>query len=266
MVMSKFFVRNNFSLRSVCKDYATALEARPEEERNVGKGLTDREEVFFTDEKGDSDGRQSGPNYGRDKRNWRALCEGDAHGRSWDEDEESGKNLVVKLSAEYGPEKTAFIRTNFACDNLLNNAFEKTLEHFQKIDVLVNIANSVGHRNWETEIDKNVKGIVKSTLLGYKYMDASNGGDGGSVLNMVCDRESTLATPYFEGCRHYLVAFGKTMSQQNHINTGVKIVTLFVNVDDVYNQNDGCLEKGRKNECDIPNLIRLARTGSIWTT
>ncbi|CAH2010502.1 unnamed protein product [Acanthoscelides obtectus] len=183
-----------------------------------------------------------------------------------DEDEESGKNLVVKLSAEYGPEKTAFIRTNFACDNLLNNAFEKTLEHFQKIDVLVNIANSVGHRNWETEIDKNVKGIVKSTLLGYKYMDASNGGDGGSVLNMVCDRESTLATPYFEGCRHYLVAFGKTMSQQNHINTGVKIVTLFVNVDDVYNQNDGCLEKGRKNECDIPNLIRLARTGSIWTT
>nr|CAI5833668.1 unnamed protein product [Callosobruchus analis] len=162
-----------------------------------------------------------------------------------DEDEQRGREVVIELSDEYGTEKTAFIRTDFRCENLLKNAFERTLEHFRKIDVLVNIVNPVGGSNWKTEIDKNVKGIVQCTLLGYKYMNAAKGGGGGSVLNMICDRESMIPTPYFEGCRHYLVAFGKSMSQQNHVDTGVKVVTLFVNVDRLENQKACPTDKGR---------------------
>nr|CAI5833669.1 unnamed protein product [Callosobruchus analis] len=73
-----------------------------------------------------------------------------------DEDEQRGREVVIELSDEYGTEKTAFIRTDFRCENLLKNAFERTLEHFRKIDVLVNIVNPVGGSNWKTEIDKNV--------------------------------------------------------------------------------------------------------------
>ncbi|CAH1116664.1 unnamed protein product [Phaedon cochleariae] len=183
-----------------------------------------------------------------------------------DTDEEEGRNLICELSKEYGGDKTAFIKTDLANIKLLRNAFNWTKKHFKRIDIVVNIAKPVHQDSWQDQLEKNVEGIVRGTLLGIEYMGRHHGADGGCVFNLVASppTDDADACPVFVGARHFVIGFGRAMSLRCADDTGVKVVTLCAD------EGGGGGSEGRNRKdttaCDFSNLVLLAKNGSVWTT
>ena len=61
-----------------------------------------------------------------------------------------------KLQTEYGMEKLIYVRTDITSHQSFEEAFEKCLEHFGTIDILVNSAGINGENNWETQLQINL--------------------------------------------------------------------------------------------------------------
>nr|XP_023020850.1 15-hydroxyprostaglandin dehydrogenase [NAD(+)]-like isoform X2 [Leptinotarsa decemlineata] len=181
-----------------------------------------------------------------------------------DIDENGGKEVICKLSKEFGENRAAFIKTDIADTKLLRNAFNWTRKHFKNIDIVVNIAKQVHTESWVEQVEKNVKGIIRGTLLGLEYMGTHNGGRGGAVLNMIAapTLDDNKECPVFVGARHYIIGFGRAMSNQYYKDTAVKVVTLCAVEDNLESANR--VEKDSPG-CNLANLALLAKTGTVWT-
>ncbi|KAG5881904.1 hypothetical protein JTB14_004798 [Gonioctena quinquepunctata] len=181
-----------------------------------------------------------------------------------DMNEKAGKDAICELSKEFGENRAAFIKTDVADIKLLRNAFNWTKKHFEHIDIVVNIAKQVRTESWVEQIEKNVKGVVRCTLLGFEYMGTQNGGQGGTVLNMITSPTLNDAQecPMFVGARHYLIGFGRAMSNQYFKETSVKVVSLCTDEEKLESSDEsGVGSIG----CDLSSIALSAKEGSVWT-
>lgn len=101
-----------------------------------------------------------------------------------------GERVVAQLAAQHGQEKIAFMRVDVASNTSLEAAFDKCLDLYGSIDIVVNNAGILGETNWETQLEINFFGVIRGTTLAMKYMGKGNYGGrqstkkGGVVLNI----------------------------------------------------------------------------------
>ena len=62
------------------------------------------------------------------------------------------------------------IRIDVTSHQNFQDAFEKCLELYGKVDILVNSAGIIGENNWETQLQINLFGAIRGTKLALKYM------------------------------------------------------------------------------------------------
>ncbi|RXM29152.1 15-hydroxyprostaglandin dehydrogenase [NAD(+)] [Acipenser ruthenus] len=64
------------------------------------------------------------------------------------------------------------------------DAFKRTVEHFGKLDIVINNAGINNEKNWEKTIEVNLTSVVKGTYLGLEHMSKEHGKQGGVIINV----------------------------------------------------------------------------------
>ncbi|XP_060519018.1 15-hydroxyprostaglandin dehydrogenase [NAD(+)]-like isoform X2 [Cylas formicarius] len=94
-----------------------------------------------------------------------------------------GQELADEMNCKYGEGKALFIQADAIQKDALECVFEKNMQTFKGLDIVVNNAGILRDSLWEQTIDLNIKSTIHGSLLGIKYMGKNNGGNGGTVVN-----------------------------------------------------------------------------------
>ncbi|XP_076273562.1 15-hydroxyprostaglandin dehydrogenase [NAD(+)]-like [Rhynchophorus ferrugineus] len=97
----------------------------------------------------------------------------------------AGTKAVRDIEEKFGPNKAIFVYCNIQHKSDFENAFIKTIESFQNIDVLINNAGIFDDRCYEKEIGVNVIGVAHGMVLGVdKYIPKYRSGSEGLIVNV----------------------------------------------------------------------------------
>ena len=145
------------------------------------------------------------------------------------------KCLMADLNYKVGEEKekefqekydlkVAYMRVDVSSHQNFEAAFEKCLELFGQVDVLVNSAGIIGEINWETQLQINLFGTIRGTKLALKYMKK-----GGMVLNLssVHGLQVRPTMPTYSAGKSGIITFTRSVGHSiEYAEHGVKIVCL----------------------------------------
>ncbi|KAJ8923437.1 hypothetical protein NQ315_001996 [Exocentrus adspersus] len=73
---------------------------------------------------------------------------------------------LSEIEKEFGPNRALFVKTDVTDKQQFENAFQKTVEKFKHVDILINNAGIFNDKIWEEEIAVNINGVIHGILLG----------------------------------------------------------------------------------------------------
>ncbi|XP_057232258.1 15-hydroxyprostaglandin dehydrogenase [NAD(+)] isoform X2 [Malurus melanocephalus] len=152
-----------------------------------------------------------------------------------DRNSEAGEESKAALDEQFEAQRTMFIQCDVTDQEQLKGAFKKVIEHFGRLDIVVNNAGVNNEKDWESTIQTNLTSVIRGTYLALEYMKKGNGGDGGVIINM-----SSLAglmpaafQPVYCATKHGVIGFTRSIALAAHMdNYGVRLNTIcpgFVN-------------------------------------
>ncbi|CAG9812792.1 unnamed protein product [Phaedon cochleariae] len=98
---------------------------------------------------------------------------------------EFGDEALKDIEAKFGTNRAIFVQTDVTDIKQFQNAFEKTIETFKYIDILINNAGIMNDSLWEKEISINLNGTIHGTLLALeKYLPNYKQGEDALIVNM----------------------------------------------------------------------------------
>ncbi|XP_021000823.3 uncharacterized protein [Parasteatoda tepidariorum] len=106
------------------------------------------------------------------------------------------------------------------------DAFDKTIEVFGKIDIVVNNAGIQDEHNWKKTIEVNLMAVIQGVKLAFQYMGVDNGGKGGSVVNTasVAGLMEMPISPVYCATKHAVVGLTKSYGAEYHLKkSGIKV-------------------------------------------
>ncbi|XP_067900075.1 15-hydroxyprostaglandin dehydrogenase [NAD(+)]-like isoform X2 [Heterodontus francisci] len=101
-----------------------------------------------------------------------------------DIDSAVGLDTKYAFDKVYGAQQTMFIPCDVLSDNQLKDAFNKTVENFQQLDIVCNNAGISDEINCQRCVDINLVSVIRGTYLGLDYMSKKTGGAGGVIINV----------------------------------------------------------------------------------
>ncbi|RZC33904.1 adh short, KR and/or NAD binding 4 domain containing protein [Asbolus verrucosus] len=143
--------------------------------------------------------------------------------------EKEGQKAVCELSKEYGENKVCFMKSDVTKKADNEKLFKVAMDKFKSIDIVVNNAGLLHDKDWELEIDVNMKGLVHGTLLGFQHMGKHKNGEGGVIINIasVYGLQQAHGCPVYNGSKYFVIGFSKAMSHKYYEElTGVKVLTM----------------------------------------
>uniref|UniRef100_UPI00398EB559 15-hydroxyprostaglandin dehydrogenase [NAD(+)]-like n=1 Tax=Pristiophorus japonicus TaxID=55135 RepID=UPI00398EB559 len=144
-------------------------------------------------------------------------------------------NRAVGLEAKsefdkiYGDKQTMFIPCDVTSDDQLKDAFKKTMEKFQQLDIVCNNAGVADEKNWQRSVDINLVSAIRGTYLGLHYMSKMTGGAGGVIINVssLAGIYPIIFAPVYSASKHGVVGFSRAMAGALAAeNLGVRINVL----------------------------------------
>uniref|UniRef100_A0A8B9MHR6 15-hydroxyprostaglandin dehydrogenase [NAD(+)] n=1 Tax=Accipiter nisus TaxID=211598 RepID=A0A8B9MHR6_9AVES len=152
-----------------------------------------------------------------------------------DRNSEAGQESKAALAEQFEAQRTLFIQCDVTDQEQLKGAFKKVIEHFGRLDIVVNNAGVNNEKDWESTIQINLTSVIRGTYLGLEYMGKGNGGNGGVIINI-----SSLAglmpaafQPVYCATKHGVIGFTRSIALAANIeNYGVRLNTIcpgFVN-------------------------------------
>ncbi|KAH1169712.1 hypothetical protein KIL84_000697 [Mauremys mutica] len=161
-----------------------------------------------------------------------ALLEEGAKVALVDRNLEAGEESKAALDEQFEAQRTLFIQCDVSDQEQLQGAFKKTIEHFGRLDVVVNNAGVNNEKDWESTIQINLTSVIRGTYIGLEYMRKGNGG---VIINI-----SSLAglmpaahQPVYCATKHGIIGFTRSIAMAAQMgNYGVRLNTIcpgFVN-------------------------------------
>ncbi|XP_066488941.1 15-hydroxyprostaglandin dehydrogenase [NAD(+)] isoform X1 [Tiliqua scincoides] len=131
-----------------------------------------------------------------------------------DLNEEVGKASKDALDKQFDAQRTIFVHCDVSNEEQLKDAFKKAVQHFGKLDIVVNNAGVNNEKNWEVTVQINLISVIRGTYIGLDYMKTENGGSGGVIVNI-----SSLAglipvsqQPVYSASKHGVVGFTRSIA------------------------------------------------------
>ncbi|XP_071663795.1 15-hydroxyprostaglandin dehydrogenase [NAD(+)] isoform X3 [Patagioenas fasciata] len=132
-----------------------------------------------------------------------------------DRNSEAGQESKAALDEQFEGQRTVFIQCDVTDQEQLRGAFKKVIEHFGRLDIVVNNAGVNNEKDWESTIQINLTSVIRGTYLGLEYMGKGNGGDGGVIINI-----SSLAglmpaafQPVYCATKHGVIGFTRSIAK-----------------------------------------------------
>ncbi|XP_072446509.1 15-hydroxyprostaglandin dehydrogenase [NAD(+)]-like [Chiloscyllium punctatum] len=139
-----------------------------------------------------------------------------------------GEATKAAFGQIYGAENILFLPCDVTSENQLKDCFTKTLEKFQKLDIVCNNAGIFDEQNWENCLSINLVSVIKGTYLGIQHMSKETGGKGGVIVNI-----ASIAglIPFFRGAvyaasKYGVVGFTSSLSLTCLEKHGVRLQAL----------------------------------------
>nr|XP_048703732.1 15-hydroxyprostaglandin dehydrogenase [NAD(+)] isoform X2 [Caretta caretta] len=140
-----------------------------------------------------------------------ALLEEGAKVALVDRNLEAGEESKAALDEQFEAQRTLFIQCDVTDQEQLQGAFKKTIEHFGRLDVVVNNAGVNNEKDWENTIQINLTSVIRGTYIGLEYMRKGNGG---VIINI-----SSLAglmpaahQPVYCATKHGIIGFTRSIA------------------------------------------------------
>ncbi|XP_075277855.1 15-hydroxyprostaglandin dehydrogenase [NAD(+)] isoform X2 [Opisthocomus hoazin] len=134
-----------------------------------------------------------------------------------DRNSEAGQESKAALDEQFEAQRTVFVQCDVTDPEQLAGAFKKVIEHFGRLDIVVNNAGVNNEKDWESTIQINLTSVIRGTYLGLEYMRKGNGGDGGVIINI-----SSLAglmpaafQPVYCATKHGVIGFTRSIAFKN---------------------------------------------------
>ncbi|GJQ77763.1 hypothetical protein Trydic_g16028 [Trypoxylus dichotomus] len=147
-----------------------------------------------------------------------------------DLNDEVGKEQVRVLEEEYGRNKVIFFKGDVTNATELEDAFKKTVDVFQNIDIVVNNAAIGGEIDFKKSIDVNLIGVLTGTTLAMdNYLPKYKTLDQPIVVNIasVYGLDGGPCATAYSAAKHGVIGIGKCFSFNCHYKaTGVKIISI----------------------------------------
>ncbi|CAH1279521.1 unnamed protein product [Diabrotica balteata] len=110
------------------------------------------------------------------------------------------------------------------------------LKHFKNVDILVNNAGVGNDRQWEREVDINLKGTINGMVLGIEnYLKNHKQGNEAVIMNLssVTVLQPLPMFPVYVGTKHAIVGLTRNWGHPLHYNrTRVRVVAICPGVTD----------------------------------
>ncbi|KAI5719295.1 hypothetical protein M8J76_008195 [Diaphorina citri] len=143
-----------------------------------------------------------------------------------------GEDLAEQWRTKYGPNRAIYCPCDVTDYPQFEEAFQITLQKLGGLDIVINNAGIFNDRFWELEVDVNLNGIIRGTLLAQSFMGADRRGGTGRGGTIVMTA-STLgfvpnaSAPIYSATKHAIVAFARAMGDQFHQSqTGIRVIAL----------------------------------------
>ncbi|KAK4876629.1 hypothetical protein RN001_009135 [Aquatica leii] len=148
----------------------------------------------------------------------------------------NGENAVKEIGDEFGDDKVLFVKTDVTDRNQYEEAFEKTVDRFKNIDIVVNNAGVMNDAIWERQISINLVGTIFGCILAVeKYLPKYKTGSEGVVVNVasVSGLEKFQAFPIYSATKRAVVGLTRAWGKDVHyLRTNVRFLALCPGVTD----------------------------------
>ncbi|GFG40408.1 hypothetical protein Cfor_07242, partial [Coptotermes formosanus] len=131
-----------------------------------------------------------------------------------DIDGELGQRRLQELTEKYGPGRVIFIQVDVRNYQQFEEAFQRTIETFGTLDIVINNAGILNDVEWEKEVDINLNGVIRGMFLAFQYMGQNHNKKGGVVVNIasILGLDPNEVAPVYSGIKQAVVgltrAFG----------------------------------------------------------
>ncbi|KAK5639739.1 hypothetical protein RI129_010550 [Pyrocoelia pectoralis] len=143
---------------------------------------------------------------------------------------EKGERVTKALNEVFGDGKVIFIPTDVGNQVQLENAFRVSIDHWRRLDIVVNNAGVFNENNWRLMMNVNAVGALQGTLLALEYMSSKGkGGRGGVLINVssISAINSIFYGPIYAGTKNFIVGLSRSLGNEVYYDYNhVRILTL----------------------------------------
>ncbi|XP_062410762.1 15-hydroxyprostaglandin dehydrogenase [NAD(+)] [Sardina pilchardus] len=137
-----------------------------------------------------------------------------------------GEKCKKDFDQEFGTENSIFIQCDVTQREKLRGAFERTVEHFGRLDIVINNAGINNEKHWEKTIEVNLTSVIQGTYLALDHMSKEHGKEGGVIIN-VSSMAAFLHSPHqpvYTATKYGVIGFSRAMADAAIVgNYGVRI-------------------------------------------
>ncbi|XP_047435657.1 15-hydroxyprostaglandin dehydrogenase [NAD(+)]-like [Mugil cephalus] len=157
------------------------------------------------------------------------LLESSAKVAVVDLNEAGGEECKVQLDAEFGEGRCAFIQCDVSNGDALRETFQRTVDQFGRLDIVINNAGINNEKDWEKTIQVNLTSVIKGTYLALEHMSKEYSKEGGTIIN-VSSMAAFMHSPHqpvYTATKHGVIGFTRAMADaSSHCDYGVRINAL----------------------------------------
>ncbi|XP_056892924.1 15-hydroxyprostaglandin dehydrogenase [NAD(+)] [Takifugu flavidus] len=143
-----------------------------------------------------------------------------------DMNQSCGEKCKEELDLEFGEGNCTFTVCDVSNGDALRDAFQRTVDTFGQLDIVINNAGINNEKNWGKTIEVNLTSVIRGTYLALEHMSREHGKGGGIIINV-----SSMAAffhsphqPVYTATKHGVIGFTRAMADASaEGNYGVRI-------------------------------------------
>ncbi|KAJ9592837.1 hypothetical protein L9F63_015480 [Diploptera punctata] len=150
-------------------------------------------------------------------------------------DKEEGESAVEQLEERYGENKVTFVRGDVNNCSHFEGLFEMAKNAYGGVDIVFNNAGILNDKMWEIQVDTNIKGVIRGTLLAFKHMGKDNCGKGGVVINSasIVGLQTLAGAPIYSATKYGVIGSILNFGHKFHYErTGIRVCGICPGVTD----------------------------------
>ncbi|XP_033194278.1 15-hydroxyprostaglandin dehydrogenase [NAD(+)]-like [Bombus vancouverensis nearcticus] len=140
----------------------------------------------------------------------------------------NGRVVADTLGIQHGSHRVDFFACDVTKDEQVHASFDKIAQLLGSFDILINSAGVLTNgANWQSMIDVNFTGLVRTTLKAIDLMGKHRGGKGGTIVNIssLAGLTPVIYYPIYAATKHAIVGLTNSLAL-SYNETGVRMMLM----------------------------------------